>query len=198
MSPLCQAREIIHTNYGTHRGLIRLLLAHAEFAMGRVNQFCDRDLSGAQRLVFVCQGNINRSCFAEQLVRLHRARTLSFGLSTSPGAPAFQKAVSLAPLFGVDLTGHSAIGIDAYNYQEGDFLFCMEIRHARALVARGLPAGKVRLLGRWATPMRIHIHDPLTLADSYFLTCFTTIHSAVMNLMADLRSTMSVAVVPDP
>jgi len=198
MSLLRQTREIIQTNYGTHRGLVRLLLAHAEFALGRVEQFCGRDLPGAQRLVFVCLGNINRSCFAEHLARLHGARAVSFGLSTSTGAPAFHKAVDLAPRFGVDLTGHAAINVEDYSYEEGDFLFCMEIRHARALVARGFPAGNVRLLGRWATPMRVHIHDPLTLAERYFLTCFTTIHSAVMNLMAELRSSASPAVVRVP
>jgi protein-tyrosine phosphatase len=129
MSLVRRTREAIQTNYGTHRGLARLLLAHAEFALGRVDRFCDRDLSGARRLVFVCLGNINRSCFAEHLARRHGASALSFGLSTSTGAPAFAKAIELAPLFGVDLSGHSAIDVDDYRHEEGDFHFCMEIRH---------------------------------------------------------------------
>jgi protein-tyrosine phosphatase len=70
----------------------------------------------------------------------------------------------------------------------------MEIRHAKQLLARGISERAIALLGHWASPHRIHLHDPHTLSDAYFRSCFSLIHSAVINLSADLSSAASPSV----
>lgn len=197
LAPIARARELLATNYGTHRGFVRLALANIEYSLGRLEGFCDRDVSSVTRLVFACLGNINRSCFAEQVARLHGVRAVSLGLSTTTGARAFATAVEIAPRFQVDLREHRTIDYSDFQFMQGDLVLCMEIRHARALVTRGFPSRSIRLLGRWATPVRLHIHDPHTLSLPYFFTCFTTIQSAVVNLVEDLRDRRAPAVEGD-
>lgn len=184
-------RRVIDTNYGTTRGLVRTLLAQLEFVLGRLEGLTHPTPAGVDRLVFVCLGNINRSAFAEQVARALGANTCSIGLSTTTGGPAFHKAIETAPQFGLDLSSHRATDIKDFTYRPTDLLLAMEIRHARQLMAAGIPEQSIALLGHWAAPHRIHLHDPHTLSDAYFRTCFTLIHSAVHGLVADLRAAQS-------
>lgn len=184
-------RHLIDTNHGTFRGWVRTLLAQLEFLLGRVKSYAQPDGKQVSRLVFVCLGNINRSAFAEQVARALGANTCSVGLSTTTGAPAFHKAIEAAPQFGLDLSRHKATDLKDYSFHPGDLLLVMEIRHANQLVAAGIPPASIALLGHWATPHRIHLHDPHTLSDAYFRTCFTLIHSAVCGLAAEMRSMQS-------
>ncbi|MGQ5522095.1 arsenate-mycothiol transferase ArsC [Chitinimonas sp. PSY-7] len=179
--------ELTQTNYGTFRGWVRHLLAQIELVTGRVDHWVGLNPAKVQRLVFVCLGNINRSAFAEGVARSRGGRVCSLGLATTTGAPAFKLALQTAPRFGIDLGKHAATHIGDYEYQEGDLLLVMEIRHAKQLVAYGIPIGAIALLGAWATPKRIHLHDPHTLSERYFYTCFTLIHVAVINLLEELR-----------
>lgn len=173
---------LVAGSFGTHRGLVRLLLGEAEYLAGRLNVFLQPDLQITRRLVFVCLGNINRSPFAENIANSLGLHATSIGLSTSTGAPAFETAVTTARRFNIDLTGHRATDFLDYERVEGDLLLAMEIRHAHQLLALGVPRASIFLLGHWATPHRIHIHDPHTLSDAYFRTCFTVIDSAVREL----------------
>lgn len=186
--------QLLETNYGTFRGFIRLVLAQWEYIAGRLEAFLHPDLNQVERLVFVCLGNINRSAFAVENARMLGVHACSIGLSTTTGAPASPNAIQHAPRWGVDLAAHVATDITDYEHKPGDLLLAMEIRHARLLVARGIPARSVALLGHWSSPHRIHLHDPHTLSDAYFRSCFTLIHSAVINLAADLSSVASPSV----
>jgi protein-tyrosine phosphatase len=177
--------QLIKENHGTVRGLARALLAEGEQAIGRLDKFSGLPSKEIERLVFVCLGNINRSAFAHAVAVRRGARAISIGLSTTTGAPAFHKAIKLAPEFGVSLDAHSATDISDYVYTEGDLLLVMEVRHANALVSRGIPARAISLLGQWSTPRRLHLHDPHVLGDTYFRTCFTLINSAVANLVSE-------------
>jgi protein-tyrosine phosphatase len=174
-------------NFGTWRGAIRLLLGELEFASGRLSAFLQPDLEGAQRLVFVCLGNINRSAFAHVVAQSQGLRAASIGLSTTTGAPAYPMAVDVAPRYGLSLAAHRATNFADYAYVAGDLLLVMEVRHARELVRRGIPAHAITFLGHWARPHRIHIHDPHTLSETYFRTCFSILHSAVVNLADQVR-----------
>ena len=78
-----------------------------------------------------------------------------------------------------------------YSFKPTDLLLAMELRHARQLVAAGIPKQSVAMLGHWASPHRIHLHDPHTLSDAYFKTCFTLIHSAVQGLVGEMRFSQS-------
>lgn len=182
---------LVSGNFGTHRGLVRLLLGEAEYLAGRLNGFLQPDLQHTRRLVCVCLGNINRSPFAENIATSLGLHAASIGLSTSTGAPAFATAVSTARHFDIDLTAHRAKDFTDYKHAEGDLLLAMEIRHAHRLLALGVPEKAIALLGHWATPHRIHIHDPHTLSDAYFRTCFTIIQSAVRELALACRQVES-------
>ncbi|UCV24737.1 arsenate reductase/protein-tyrosine-phosphatase family protein [Ferribacterium limneticum] len=178
---------LINGSFGTHRGLVRLALGEFEYLSGRLNNFLHPDLRNTRRLVFVCLGNINRSPFAENVAASIGMNTTSIGLSTSTGAPAFETAVVTAKRFGIDLTAHLATNFVDFSYIEGDLLLAMEVRHAQQLLALGVPESAVALLGHWATPHRVHIHDPHTLSDAYFRTCFSVIQSAVRELALECR-----------
>lgn len=178
---------LVETNYGTFRGFVRLLLGELEYLSGRLRPFTDIDPAKVSRLVFVCLGNINRSAFADVVARSCGARVASIGLSTTTGAPAYEKAVEFAPVFGHQLDSHRATDFSDYVFQPGDLLLAMEVRHARELVRRGIPQESIALLGHWSKPHRIHIHDPHTLSDRYFPTCFTILHSGVLTLVDELR-----------
>lgn len=183
-----RAAELLSVNHGTHRGWVRLLLAEASYTSGVLDSWCRLNPPQVRRVVFVCLGNINRSAFAEAVGHREGLNTISIGLSTSTGVPAYESAVRIAPSFGIDLGSHRATDITDYQHREGDLLAAMEIRHVRQLLSRGIPERSVILLGRWARPMRIHIHDPHTLSDAYFHTCFAILQSAVRGLAEDLRS----------
>lgn len=180
--------QVISANHGTPRGLIRELLAELEFVLGRLENHVRPAFDGVERLVFVCLGNINRSAFAEQVARELGAVACSIGLSTTTGAPAYRKAVETAPYFALDLSAHRATDMRDYSFRETDLLLAMEIRHAQKLVSAGIPKSSIALLGHWASPHRIHLHDPHTLSDAYFRTCFTLIRSAVQALVSEMRA----------
>lgn len=188
---LARLSYLIDANHGTWRGWVRTLLAQLEYVLGRLANHTRPDARSVERLVFVCLGNINRSAFAEQVARAHGASTCSIGLSTTTGAPAFHKAIETAPRFALDLTNHRATDIKDYAFRPTDLLLVMEVRHANRLIAAGVPKGSIALLGHWASPHRIHLHDPHVLSDAYFRTCFTLIHSAVLGLLAELRAGQS-------
>lgn len=179
--------RLIGTNYGTHRGFIRALLAQIEFLLGRLNSYIHPDATQVKRLVFVCLGNINRSAFAENVAKSLGVNTCSIGLSTQTGLPAFHMAVTTAAYYGFDLSSHQATNIADYKFRQGDLLLAMEIRHIHKLVALGIPKESISLLGYWAKPIRIHLHDPHTLSNVYFKTCFSLINSAVLELVTEMR-----------
>ncbi len=194
-NPLARWRLLIARNHGTWRGAVRTLLGQAEYLLGRLRE-PTRIAFAPERLVFVCLGNINRSAFAEQVARGLGARTSSIGLATTTGAPAFELALRTAPRFGLDLGAHRATNISDYQLLPGDLLLVMEVRHVHRLIARGVPARQIALLGHWASPHRIHLHDPHTLSAAYFNTCFGLIQSGVQGLVAELRERGSPCVQP--
>jgi len=184
-----QFLEPINRRFGTYRGLIRLGLAHAEHASGRLRPFTRHDLSDVKRLVFVCQGNICRSSFADHLARSLGTASASFGLATTTGAPANPTAMKISLQFGVNLKPHRVTDIKDFQFHPGDLLLAMEIRQARKLARSLLPAGvHVSLLGNWSKPRRPHIHDPFSLSDDYFVTCFQVIETAVKQLCREYEA----------
>lgn len=179
--------SLVDVGFGTFRGFVRLLLGELEFLSGRLAPYVQIRPQAVRRLVFVCLGNINRSAFGHVVADGYGAHAVSLGLSTTTGAPAFEKAIGTAPVYGYDLTAHRATNFTDFRYQPGDLLLAMEVRHVHELIRRGIPADAIALLGHWSRPHRIHIHDPHRHTDQYFRTCFAIIHSAVANLVEELR-----------
>jgi protein-tyrosine phosphatase len=177
----------LRTNFGTFRGGVRHALTWTQWFAGGLDDLVQPELGAVQRLVFVCLGNINRSCFAESVARSMGVPACSIGLSTTTGAPAYPRAVTTAGHFGIDLSGHRATSIADHQPLAGDLLLAMEVRHVRRLQRSELGGTPVALLGGWGSPQRLHIHDPHVLSQEYFQTCFTLIEASTRNLVLDWR-----------
>lgn len=184
---LARAKTLIESNYGTHRGWVRYVLGQIEGNLGPRGRFRTVHPAEVGRLVFVCLGNINRSAFAHAVAASTGAECASIGLSTTTGAPATDAAIAAARELGISLDSHRATDFSDYERREDDLLLVMELRHANTLVERGVPARQIALLGHWAAPCRYHIHDPHTLSDEYFRTCFGVIRPAVLRLVGELE-----------
>ncbi len=173
----------INHRYGTWRGLVRLWLAWAELVSGRLRTCQRLDLARVNRLVWVCQGNVCRSPYADKIAAELGLPTASFGLSTTTGAPAYGDAIAAAARANRDLGAHRATDLNDFDLRDGDLLVAMEVRQIRQLEQR-LPEHPAQrtLLGLWARPRRPHIHDPMTLSASYFDTCYAVTESGVRGL----------------
>lgn len=182
-APAHELAQIVRRNHGTWRGWVRHLLALGELGLGRLADHVPADVSTPSRLVFVCLGNINRSAFACAVARSLGEPAVSIGLSTTTGAPATPQAVKVAGDRGLDLGEHRATDFKDHRVAGSDLYLVMEVRHARRLIALGVPARSIAFLGLWAHPARLHLHDPHTLSDDYFRTCFALIDSAVRSLV---------------
>jgi len=173
---------MIRPRFGTLRGLVRLALSYPQLFLG-LGAGRPVDPATVRRLVFVCQGNICRSAFAESAARRAGLRAASLGLSTTPGRPAHPPAIKAAQALGNDLQAHRATDLADYQPQPGDLLLAMEVRQLGRLAAdprlRDVPRA---LLGRWTQPMMPHLHDPYGLDDRYMARCLARIDRAVARL----------------
>lgn len=175
---------MIRARFGTLRGLVRLILSYPQLALG-LSASRPADPAQVRRLVFVCQGNICRSAFADVVARRVGLRSASFGLSTTTGRAAHDPAIAAARALGHDLAQHRAVDMADYVPQAGDLLLAMEVRQLHRLAAdprlNHLPRA---LLGRWTVPVLPHLHDPYGLDDPYMATCLARIEQAVERLVS--------------
>jgi protein-tyrosine phosphatase len=177
--------NLLTKNYGSFRGLVRSGIDQTAYELGMLDEFVDSSLDfSKQRLVFVCWGNINRSAFAHASALKYGLNAASFGLSTSDGQSAFPRAISIAQEFSVDLSQHRTTRGDSFKFTSDDVVLAVEARHARSMRdSKLIPKGtKIILLGQYATPYRIHLHDPHPFGDDYFRANFTLIDSAIRTL----------------
>lgn len=170
---------MIRARFGTLRGLVRLALSYGQVATGRAATLAP-DPARVRRLVFLCQGNICRSAFADVAARAAGLNVTSVGLSTTPGRPAHPPAIRAALALGHDLSAHVATDIGDYVPRDGDLLLAMEVRQLFALAADPRLAATPRLLlGRFTRPMLPHLHDPYSLDDRYMRRCLMRIATAI-------------------
>ena len=174
----------INRRFGTWRGLVRALLARAELAAGRLEDFRLKDPQSVQRVVFVCLGNICRSAYGHQIARELGLSVASLGLSTSTGVGSPDSAVDAARRANVAMHEHRATDWSDFEVRPGDLFLVMEVRQAHELTRRLKGRGDVRvaLLGLWCDPVMPHLHDPFTLSDGYFDSCFARVRQATINL----------------
>jgi protein-tyrosine phosphatase len=170
---------------------VRALLGYVELISGRIEVFQLKDPQAAQRIVFVCLGNICRSAVAEKIATDLGMTAVSLGLSTTTGAASPAEAVEAADRQGIDLAKHRATDWHDFKVLPGDLFVAMEIRQARELRRRlnGRKDVAVSLLGLWCDPVMPHIHDPFSLAEDYFDTCFIRVREAVYRLSVSLPAT---------
>jgi protein-tyrosine phosphatase len=175
---------MIRSRFGTFRGLVRLALSYPQLLLGR-SGIDAPDPARVRRLVFVCQGNICRSAFADVAARRAGMNVASFGLSTTTGRAAHDPAIAAARALGHDLSAHRAVDLQDYEPRAGDLLLAMEVRQLHRLAADPRTAGLPRmLLGQWTRPTMPHLHDPYSLDDRYMARCLARIEGAVGRLVS--------------
>lgn len=175
----------INNKFGTHRGFIRHVISQLKYLAGNYKQQEQVDWSKVQRLVFVCQGNICRSPFADVLARKFTAKSISFGYATTTGSNANETAQIVAKSkFGIDLSSHQATDMKDFIFQDGDLLIVMEDRHLQKIKIPSTTKNiQTTLLGIWANQPKALIYDPFSLSKEYFESCFIVIKSAVENII---------------
>ena len=146
-------------------------------------------------VLFLCQGNVCRSPFAERYFRkvagegnLRGIRTHSAGLDVRVSAPSPDLAVRVAKTLDVDLADHRSKPVTAGMVEECDMIFVVE--HRQAAFLRRTFSGqdqKIFLLSMfdtvplraWDYTMRYNIPDPYGKSEKDFLECFRRIESSI-------------------
>jgi protein-tyrosine-phosphatase len=137
----------------------------------------------------VCHGNIIRSPFAcMQLTRVG-LRATSAGLDARPGRGADERAIRIAPEFGISLAGHASSPLTKAMIEDADVVFVMDgVNEARLLVRYPQARKKLLLLGRFA-PQRMvadEIPDPYNADDNAIRQCYEVISSCVTQVLSSL------------
>lgn len=175
----------VERRYGRKQGLARCVYHGVLDRAGWYEAFGRVRWDEVDRFVFVCQGNICRSAYAEARARAMGLPALSFGLQTEGGDPSPPALVQEASAMGLDLSGHrSRPPATGAALSASDLVLAVEPSHLdrlRAVVPAGVP---VALLGLWGRPRRPHIEDPYGLSPAYFRTCLALIDTAVAAMAA--------------
>jgi protein-tyrosine phosphatase len=147
-----------------------------------------------KRLVFVCQGNICRSPYAEARARQLGISSASFGLGADDGKEANPSAARIAKQRGVILDGHSATHISKFSFEMGDLLLAFEPQQLAKMASFGVLPEYIAadLLGRWCSPVFPYLHDPYGLNEPYFNICFDRIDQALTRLAPLVPSSFTV------
>lgn len=149
-----------------------------------------RPLDPPGRVVFVCQGNICRSVFAEHLYRRLQpdAEVASAGVLVSVANPPPGLAVAAARRFGLDISSHRSRSIEALADTPATVYFALEPWQARSRwLRRARREGRVHLLGAWSSPPRAAISDPYGSDEQGYRLCFETVERALEGLRSRMR-----------
>jgi len=171
--------------FGRKLGMARYLWYDFLRSAGVYGSYSRINWTNVERLVFVCDGNICRSAYAEECARSMGIEATSVGLGTRGGDKTPTFMVEIAAEAGVDLTNHCSRPAELvlHSLRTSDLVLAMEPKHLTSL--RGvLPAAVQRtLLGLWARDRRAHIEDPYGLSTNYIRTCVTVITDAVLEVV---------------
>ena len=149
------------------------------------------------RILFVCLGNICRSPLAEGVFRsLADARGVggdfevdSAGTSGYHGGePPDARMREVAEANGVRLDSR-ARAVDAADFERFDHILCMDERNHAALLARGAPAHKLRLLLSVDPSLAMReVPDPYYGGDDGFHAVYRLVHGACAALLDELTA----------
>jgi protein-tyrosine phosphatase len=177
--------QYIAKQYGRKSGLLRHWWSLWRDRFGLLRSFRTVEWRRVERLVFVCQGNICRSPYAEARARASGlSNASSFGLNATPGLPAHSTMLRLSPL---ELSQHRTRARSGLILTSQDLLIGMEPWHGQALRLLETGGAQVTLLGLWGAYRRPHIEDPFGLSDDYFRTCMSIIDDAVRQLAGFIK-----------
>lgn len=145
------------------------------------------DLSGVERLVFVCEGNLYRGAFAQALCEQNGLPAASFGLHAQTGRRSPSPAMRAAAALGVQLESHRATHMRDFQLAPGDLYLVLDAENVERLQRRGFPADRMAPLGLWCRPLRLRIRDPHRKSEKHIERCFSTVQGAVTRLSQELR-----------
>jgi protein-tyrosine-phosphatase/predicted ATP-grasp superfamily ATP-dependent carboligase/CelD/BcsL family acetyltransferase involved in cellulose biosynthesis len=123
---------------------------------------------GEVRVIFVCQGNICRSPFAEALLRTRlvakavSVAVASFGMLPRPGRPTPDLGIAAAEAKGIDLRAHRSTHLSRAEAEVATVIFVFDEINRRAILERypGLRVPILRL-GDFAPKPIGNIDDPI-------------------------------------
>lgn len=177
-------RTRIRKRYGSVAGMAESWQTKLDYRLGRLKVSGAVDWSKVRRLVFLCQGNVCRSPFAEAAARAYGIPCISFGLKTNTGTRVNPIASRIALELGVDMTEHTSQRFDPAHLKDGDLVLGMEPAHL-AEAGSDLAAKDVQwsLLGLQLPSRRFpYIADPYGSSDAYHRRCFGIIRAAVQRV----------------
>jgi len=151
-------------------------------------------------ILFICQGNVCRSPFAEGYLRkiagdrnLRGIRSLSAGIDVEVSVSSPDLAVRAAKTFAVDLLDHRSKPVTAETIEKSDMVFAMEHRQA-IFLRRTFPGhvSKIFLLSLFDTDpppagdhaLRYNIPDPYGMSEKDFLACFRKIERSIEGFLS--------------
>ncbi|MGS2724287.1 arsenate-mycothiol transferase ArsC [Porticoccus sp. GXU_MW_L64] len=136
-----------------------------------------------ERIIFVCKGNICRSAYAHAYATNTKlseyVKIDSFGVETTPGKAANNRAICIAKKRGLSLASHSTKQPDALTLTKGDLILHMEPAHKYQLAQLiGKVPGQESYLALWAN-QPAYIPDPYGAENSAFERCFSLIENSI-------------------
>ena len=150
----------------------------------------------ADRVLFVCKGNICRSPFAEHLARKRGlfGHVASSGYYPVAGRPSPDKAVDAAGAFGVDLRAHRSRRLTEPQVSEADLILVFDYDNYRQVLAEcPFARGLVHYAGALETSGPLFIDDPWGGGPERFERTFLQIERVIAAIV-ELRVTAPPAV----
>ena len=146
-------------------------------------------------LVFVCQGNICRSAFAEYycipLALSAELKIESCGLNVGRSVPSPPDALIVAGEFGVNLSENRSKGLASCDLERADLVVAMEYDHLKELIQKFPHKKKQIVLLRdfapWPESLACNIHDPYGWGLEEFRVCFRAMQRALDGLARQLK-----------
>jgi protein-tyrosine phosphatase len=154
-------------------------------------------------VLFLCFGNIMRSAVAGAMLKQALAQqgiagiaVSSAGIHAAEGREAHPWAVEAAKDFGIRLEDHQAKLLTADMFGAADVVFVMDFQNKAELLAKfPTAADKICMLSAYATGhLRNHeIADPYYADLKQTHSCFSLIHSCIINFVSSLSTSMPAA-----
>lgn len=187
---------VLRTTHGSaRRWAIQRLL---ESPSARAARLAAVAATPANRLVFICHGNIMRSAFATAVARERHAavaeRVVGAGTHATAGRAAQDSALRVSRDLGVPLDAHTASPLAAVAPSAGDVLVCMDaVNEANVLAAYPALAARVFRVGDVAAgdvtaPIALReVRDPYGQGDDATRAAFGTVQQLAGKWLRHLR-----------
>ena len=172
--------KLIRSRYGSYSDFMFNALYRLAYPYFKKDVRSKLDISGVERIIFVCSGNICRSPFAHVYAATKGLAVDSIGLFAKSGAKAEYEAEKAALKLGFDMSQHRSKHVSDIKVNSNDLLVAFEpshIQHIKKQYPELLP--QTTLLGLWDKVPNLYVADPYGKSLSYFETCFIRIIKAV-------------------